>query len=174
MAAPKNRCSVCEFPVRRCVCDAFSRRPLFYVALLGLVLFSIGCTTPAQKAAEYGTKDLGLQGVSVENLCQSGEMPFQLRGQKYSAQVPVIDQRFQLGVAQVLCCSSDQCRVSGESTLFPRPQFVGAGDMIEGWKQKLPSLPQVSWPSAENLPSLPRLDGYRAPPNVVPIPVSPR
>lgn len=168
--ASKRKCSYCKQAPDMCDCF-FSRRPLFPTALLGLVgMLAIGCTSPAQKAAEYGTRDLGLTGVSIESLCSAGEVAFQLRGQKFSASIPVVDQRFQLGVAQVLCCSSSACRVSGESTLFPRPSFVGAGDMIEQWKQKLPS---VSWPSAENLPSLPRFDGgYRAPENAVPIPVS--
>lgn len=178
MATPKNRCFICEFPLRSCVCNSFASRSsfpfVFFLALLAS--FSIGCTTPTQKAVEYGTRDLGLTGVSVEPLCSTNEEPIQLRGQKYSANIPVVQQQFQLGVAQVLCCSSSACRVSGESTLFPRPQFVGAGDLIEQWKQKIPS---VSWPSAENLPSLPRFDGYsgagyQAPENVVPISISAR
>jgi hypothetical protein len=127
--------------------------------------------TPAQKAAQFGQTDLGLTGVSVESLCKDNEESFQLRGQKYSAQIPVIQQKFQLGVSQVACCSSDSCHVAGESNLFPRPQLSGAADMIEGWKKSISS---VQWPTMPDLSSLPRLDGYRAPPNAVPIPVYPR
>ena len=124
------------------------------VAALGL----LGCVGPQDRAAQYGSQELGLTGVSIDPLCKPNEEAIQLRGQKYDAAVPVLQQRFQLGVAQVLCCSSDSCRVSGESTLFPRPQFVGQGsasELIESWRNRI----QQMLPSPPSLPPQPSRGG---------------
>ena len=148
--ASKKCCRGCRFPLTECVCSLRAQKFLLValVAAFGL----IGCAGPQDRAIQYGTQELGLTGVSIDPLCRPNEEAIQLRGQKYDAAVPVVQQRFQLGVAQVLCCSSDSCRVSGESTLFPRPQFVGQGsasEMIEEWGRRL----QQMLPSSPSLPS---------------------
>lgn len=133
----KNNCGSCGDPRRDCVCGypslSFRLKQVAFVAGFVMALLSIGCTSASERAAQFGTRDLALTGVAVSPLCTDNEESFQVHGQKYSVNVPVVQQQFQLGISQVVCCSKDACRLAGESNLFPRPEWVGgASAMIEG------------------------------------------
>jgi hypothetical protein len=103
--------------------------------LLPMILGLVGCASSQDKAMQFGAQGLGLTGVSVKPLCESNEMPYQIHGQKYAAQMNAAHIPVSLGYAQVVCCSSDACRLAGESNLFPRPEWIGAAtSMIDSWK----------------------------------------